>query len=158
MLELFDVFVWVTDPQKYADALLHDEYVQLLSGHSAVTLVVLNQVDRLLSEAPSSASARTCVRLLGETAWRGPGPDDVGGHGRGIWTLRQRLANAVAGHEAARHRLSADLAAVAGAAAPRGRRERGVDGRRRRRPAQSTRCPERPGVPIARRGRRGLPP
>jgi hypothetical protein len=34
--------------------------------------------------------------------------------GQGLPELRQRLANAVAGHEAARQRLSADLAAVAG--------------------------------------------
>ena len=27
MLELVDLFVWVTDPQKYADARLHDDYV-----------------------------------------------------------------------------------------------------------------------------------
>ena len=47
LVELFDVFVWVTDPQKYADALLHDKYVVQLTGHSAVMLVVLNQVDRL---------------------------------------------------------------------------------------------------------------
>ena len=31
VLELVDVFVWVTDPQKYADALLHDEYVRQLT-------------------------------------------------------------------------------------------------------------------------------
>ena len=47
MLELVDVFVWVTDPQKYADARLHDEFVSLMSHHDAVTLGVLNQSDRL---------------------------------------------------------------------------------------------------------------
>ena len=47
VLELVDVFVWVTDPQKYADARLHDEFVSLLSQHDAVTLAVLNQSDRL---------------------------------------------------------------------------------------------------------------
>ena len=47
MLELVDVFVWVTDPQKYADAVLHDDYVAVLREYGAVTIVVLNQVDRL---------------------------------------------------------------------------------------------------------------
>ena len=59
VLALCDVFVWVTDPQKYADALLHDEYVKQLTGHSAVMLVVLNQVDRLLSESAVETCQRT---------------------------------------------------------------------------------------------------
>ena len=114
VLALCDVFVWVTDPQKYADALLHDEYVQQLAGHSAVMLVVLNQVDRLVSEGAVEACREDLVRLL-----KLDGVEGV--HvlttsvvtGQGIPELRQRLANAVAGHEAARQRLSADLATVA---------------------------------------------
>jgi GTP-binding protein EngB required for normal cell division len=114
VLALCDVFVWVTDPQKYADALLHDEYVQQLSGHSAVMLVVLNQVDRLVSGGAVEACREDLVRLL-----KLDGVEGV--HvlttsvvtGQGIPELRQRLANAVAGHEAARQRLSADLATVA---------------------------------------------
>ena len=47
MLEFVDVFVWVTDPQKYADARLHDDYVSAMRHYDAVTLVVLNQADRL---------------------------------------------------------------------------------------------------------------
>ena len=47
VLALVDLFVWVTDPQKYADARLHDDYVAALASHDAVMLVVLNQVDRL---------------------------------------------------------------------------------------------------------------
>ena len=115
VLALCDVFVWVTDPQKYADALLHDEYVKQLTGHSAVMLVVLNQVDRLLSESAVETCREDLVRLL-----KLDGVDGVQVlttsvlTGENIPELRQRLANAVAGHEAARQRLSADIAAVAG--------------------------------------------
>jgi GTP-binding protein EngB required for normal cell division len=115
VLALCDVFVWVTDPQKYADALLHDEYVKQLAGHSAVMLVVLNQVDRLLSESAVEACREDLVRLL-----KLDGVDGVQVlttsvvTGLNIPELRQRLANAVAGHEAARQRLSADLTTVAG--------------------------------------------
>ena len=115
VLALCDVFVWVTDPQKYADALLHDEYVKQLTGHSAVMLVVLNQVDRLLSESAVETCREDLVRLL-----KLDGVDGVQVlttsvlTGENIPELRQRLANAVAGHEAARQRLSADISAVAG--------------------------------------------
>ena len=115
VLALCDVFVWVTDPQKYADALLHDEYVRQLAGHSAVMLVVLNQVDRLVSESAVEACRDDLVRLLKADGVEGVQVLTTSvATGRGISTLRQRLANAVAGHEAARQRLSADLSAAAG--------------------------------------------
>ena len=63
VLELVDVFVWVTDPQKYADARLHDEFVSLMSHHDAVTLGVLNQSDRLPSAAVETIAA-DLARLL----------------------------------------------------------------------------------------------
>ena len=113
ILELVDVFVWVTDPQKYADALLHDEYIAALSGHGAVTLVVLNQSDRLTPE-----SVEACRHdLRGLLAQDGmPGATVLvtsAVTGAGVPELRQRLANAVAGADAARARLSADVVAVA---------------------------------------------
>ena len=113
VLGLCDVFVWVTDPQKYADALFHDDYVRRLAGHASVMFVVLNQVDRLAPEAVAACRA-DLLRILAD--------DGVDGvqvlttsvlTGAGLPELRQRLANAVAGHEAARHRLSADLTASA---------------------------------------------
>lgn len=42
-----DVLVWVVDPQKYADATLHRDFIRPLAAHSAVTAVVLNQIDTL---------------------------------------------------------------------------------------------------------------
>src|SRR5699024_10908984 len=33
ILERADVFVWVVDPQKYADARIHDEYLRPLRHH-----------------------------------------------------------------------------------------------------------------------------
>ncbi len=113
VLELVDVFVWVTDPQKYADARLHDEFVSLLSRHDAVTLAVLNQVDRL---SPSQA-ASVCddlTRLLvadgvtGATVIATSAID-----GGGVAELRERLAEAVAGHAASRRRLRADVVGAA---------------------------------------------
>jgi GTP-binding protein EngB required for normal cell division len=115
VLALCDVFVWVTDPQKYADALLHDEYVRQLAGHSAVMLVVLNQVDRLLSPEAVESCRQDLLRLLKLDGVKGVQVLTTSvTTGQGLPELRQRLANAVAGHEAARQRLSADLAAVAG--------------------------------------------
>ena len=113
VLGLCDVFVWVTDPQKYADALFHDDYVRRLAGHASVMFVVLNQVDRLAPEAVEAC--RTDLRrILADDGVEGVQVLTTSVRtGAGLPELRQRLANAVAGHEAARHRLSADLTASA---------------------------------------------
>src|SRR6185503_9764649 len=47
LVKLVDVLVWVLDPQKYADAAVHDRYLRPLARHGDVMVVVLNQVDRL---------------------------------------------------------------------------------------------------------------
>lgn len=42
-----DMLIWVVDPQKYADHMLHDEYLRTLVGHDDTLRVVLNQADRI---------------------------------------------------------------------------------------------------------------
>ncbi|HEY7718849.1 MAG TPA: YfjP family GTPase, partial [Pedococcus sp.] len=112
ILALVDVFVWVTDPQKYADSRLHDDYLAALSMHDAVTVVVLNQADRLDPAAVTDVLAD--LRRLGE---RDGLPNlqvyaTSARTGYGLPELRTRLATAVAGQNAARHRLDADIRSV----------------------------------------------
>jgi energy-coupling factor transporter ATP-binding protein EcfA2 len=47
LVGMVDVLVWVLDPQKYADAAVHNDFLAPLASHGAVTLVVLNQIDKL---------------------------------------------------------------------------------------------------------------
>ncbi|MDO5727079.1 MAG: 50S ribosome-binding GTPase [Bowdeniella nasicola] len=47
MARIVDVLIWVLDPQKYADDVVHSEFLAPLARHAEVTLVVLNQCDRL---------------------------------------------------------------------------------------------------------------
>lgn len=113
VLELVDVFVWVTDPQKYADAVLHDEYVTVLKEYGAVTVVVLNQADRLRGDGVERVSA-DLARLLERDGV--PGAKVVPTStktGQGIDVLKERLHVAVAAQDASRHRLGTDLAHAA---------------------------------------------
>jgi GTP-binding protein EngB required for normal cell division len=114
VLGLVDVFVWVTDPQKYADARLHRDYLAALAGHDAVTLVVLNQADRLTPEAVA-ACRNDLSRLLQEDGL------DIGEvlvtsarDGSGVVDLQHRVSVAVAGRTAALQRLDGDVRSVAG--------------------------------------------
>jgi predicted GTPase len=115
VLELVDLFVWVTDPQKYADARLHDDHVAALATHEAVTMVVLNQADRLTPVEVAQCRA-DLVRLMerdGVPRATVLATSVLTGHG--LDELRQRLANAVASRTMSRARLAGDVRAAAGA-------------------------------------------
>ena len=45
LVQLADLLVWVLDPQKYADAAIHDRYLSRLATHAEVMVVVLNHID-----------------------------------------------------------------------------------------------------------------
>ncbi|MGI5352450.1 GTPase [Streptomyces sp. CA-250714] len=116
MLQLVDAVVWVVDPEKYADALLHEGYLRRLAGHAEVTFVVLNQTDRLTRDAVD-AVLDDLRRLLDEDGMA------LGEHGEpgavvlsasaltheGIDVLREELGEFVAQQRAAVLRLTADL-------------------------------------------------
>ncbi len=113
ILGLVDVFVWVTDPQKYADARLHNEFVRLQAHHEAVTFAVLNQIDRLSPDAVADCAADLTRLLIDDGVARAQVLTTSVQTGAGIPELRTRLANAVAGHAASRQRLSGDVMTVA---------------------------------------------
>lgn len=114
LAELVDVFVWVVDPQKYADAALHEGYLRPLASHAAVTTVVLNQVDRL-----SEPERRQCVADVSKLV-AADGLRDVpvlaasARSGEGITEVRALIATRVAEERAALERLMADLTRVVG--------------------------------------------
>ncbi|HXR68518.1 MAG TPA: dynamin family protein [Dermatophilaceae bacterium] len=113
LLDLVDVFVWVTDPQKYADARLHEDYITRLSAHEAVTIVVLNQAD-LLTPGTLGACRNDLLQLLGAD---GVVDAEViatsAREGSGVVDLRHRISQAVMGQNAAVQRLRSDLRSVA---------------------------------------------
>jgi len=113
VLDLVDVFIWVTDPQKYADARLHEDYITRLSAHDAVTVVVLNQADRLTPEA-LRACRSDLLRLLGADGVADPEVIATSARdGSGVTDLHDRISQVVVGQNAAVRRLDSDLRSVA---------------------------------------------
>lgn len=47
LLPRVDMVAWVTDPEKYRDASMHNRYIAAMSGYQEQFLFVLNQIDRL---------------------------------------------------------------------------------------------------------------
>ena len=109
MVGLVDVLVWVLDPQKYADAAVHNDFLAPLASHGAVTLVVLNQIDRLpeqdvrpVLESLKDILARDGlgkVQVLGASALTGTGVDKV----------RAAIRQAAVQRQAMSQRLAADV-------------------------------------------------
>ncbi|MEU8371674.1 GTPase [Micromonospora sp. NPDC048894] len=113
LLGLVDLVVWVVDPQKYADRVIHNSYLREFHRHRDVTVVVLNQADRLPpAELPRvladlrrllDVDGLDGVPLLATTAVE---PDGMTG-------LREALERAVSDRQAALRRLSGDADTVA---------------------------------------------
>ena len=113
MVGLVDVLVWVLDPQKYADAAVHQGFLAPLAAHGAVTLVVLNQVDRLPSPdvAPVLESLRGILSGEGLGAVRVLAASAV--TGQGVDAVRTAIRTAAVQRRAQGQRLAADVARAA---------------------------------------------
>lgn len=104
-----DVLLWVTDPQKYADAALHREFLEPLATHEAVILVALNQADRLSAQDLTQVTGSLKQILASE----GHGSAMVHAisavTGTGLAGLAEEVRAIVRRKEAATGRLSADV-------------------------------------------------
>ena len=54
LIAMTDLMVWVLDPQKYADAAIHDRFLKPLATHKDVMLVMLNQIDQVPEDRRTS--------------------------------------------------------------------------------------------------------
>ncbi|MGW1722974.1 GTPase [Streptomyces sp. NPDC002306] len=125
VLGLVDAVIWVVDPEKYADAILHERYLRPMAGHAEVMFVVLNQVDRLPGEA-AELVLDDLRRLLDEDGialgeYGEPGATVLALSaltGDGVGDLREVLGQFVTERGAAARRISADVDAAAAGLRP----------------------------------------
>jgi GTP-binding protein EngB required for normal cell division len=113
LVALVDVLVWVLDPEKYADAAVHDRYLAPLAGHAGVLLVVLNQVDRLDPRAAKECLTDLRALLDREGLAATPLLAVSARTGAGVAELRGELKRRVAARRAATDRLTADVRGAA---------------------------------------------
>lgn len=120
ILGLVDAVIWVVDPEKYADAMLHERYLRPLAGHAEVMFVVLNQVDRLPGDAADQV-LDDLRRLLDEDGIALGEHGEPGATvlalsaltGEGVADLREALGQFTRERGAAARRIEADLDAAA---------------------------------------------
>ncbi|RCS81138.1 dynamin family protein [Brachybacterium alimentarium] len=113
MTGMVDVLVWVTDPQKYADAVLHQEFMQAFAGHDAVTVLVLNQMDLLREDERPQVRGSLEAIARADGLEQAPVLATSASTGEGIDELRWQLVTLARGREAASQRQRADVRAAA---------------------------------------------
>jgi GTP-binding protein EngB required for normal cell division len=113
LVQLVDMLIWVVDPQKYADAAIHDRYLKPLAQHADVMMIILNQVDKL-TVGQREQCLNDLRRLLdSEGLGKVPVMAVSALTGEGIEGLRETLAKQVAEKQAAARRLAADVSVAA---------------------------------------------
>ena len=109
LIELTDVMVWVLDPQKYADAAIHDRFLRPLAAHRDVMVVVLNHLDEVPPARRESVIADV-RRLLADDGLGGVPLIPISARtGEGVDDLRREIASRVADKATTRTRIGTDV-------------------------------------------------
>lgn len=117
LVELVDLVVWIVDPQKYADAALHEDYLLPMARHAPTMTVLLNQIDLLAAPERERVLADLADLLDREGLAAATVLPISATTGEGIDLVREQLASAVAAKIAATQRMSVDVdAALSGLA------------------------------------------
>ncbi|MCW2784967.1 MAG: transporter [Marmoricola sp.] len=112
LVRLADLLVWVLDPQKYADAAIHDRFLKPLAAHKGVMMIVLNHIDEVAEERRDGMVA-DLRRLLDADGLDGITVVAVSAReGIGIDELRRAIIARVADKAATRARISTNLADI----------------------------------------------
>src|SRR5262245_33332534 len=112
--KLADMLIWVLDPQKYADAAVHNRYLIPLAGHAGVFTVVLNQIDLLTPDQVVDCEGDLRRLLDAEGLADTPLFPVSARTGAGLEALRALLIDVVGESHAASDRIAADIDSVIG--------------------------------------------
>lgn len=113
LVALADLLVWVLDPQKYADAAIHDRYLEPLKTHDEVMVVVLNHIDSVPEERRQAMLDDVRRLLDNDGLAKVPVIAISAREGIGLDELRAEIGRRVAEKRMTRARLEADVRAVA---------------------------------------------
>ncbi len=118
LAKLADMVIWVLDPQKYADAAVHNRYLIPLAGHASVFTVVLNQIDTLPPEQIRDCEQDLRRLLDAEGLTDTPVLPVSARTGEGLGDLRALLMQTVRRNRAVTDRIAADIDGVIGGFEP----------------------------------------
>ncbi|MFY9263361.1 MAG: ATP-binding cassette domain-containing protein [Actinomycetaceae bacterium] len=114
LIPMVDLLVWVLDPQKYADQVLHHNYLRELERRADSMVIVLNQIDTVPEDGREILLA-DLHRLLEADGLGGiPVMTTSALNGEGIEEVREHLYRVVQGPSATAQTAANELDAIAG--------------------------------------------
>ncbi len=114
LVAVADLMVWILDPQKYADAAVHDRYFKPMGTHQGVMLVALNHIDTVPPER-RQAMIDDVKRLLAEDGLPQVQVLPISAkEGIGMAELRAEILRRVNDKRSTSLRVEADIDAAAG--------------------------------------------
>src|SRR6478752_3459673 len=114
LVGLADLLVWVVDPQKYADAAIHDRYLKPAVEQQDVVIVVLNHIDTVPVDRRQSMIDDVRRLLDQDGLTRVPVMAISARGGIGVAELRAEIARRAEEKQSTRTRIDADIHEVAG--------------------------------------------
>jgi GTP-binding protein EngB required for normal cell division len=113
LIVLADLMVWVLDPQKYADAAVHDTFLKPLAAHKDVMIVMLNHIDEVPRDR-RQGMIEDVKRLLALDGLDGvPVIATSARDGDGIPELKKLITKRVTDKKASRSRFRIDISEAA---------------------------------------------
>lgn len=117
LLPRIDAVIWLFDPEKYRDPMLHEDFLRRLSRHGDQFLFVLNKVDRIARDE-LDAVVDDLKSALRDDGYDTPRVFPVaasppGAAAIGVDTLAKHLANELDGKKIAAGKLLGDVRAAA---------------------------------------------
>lgn len=109
LVQRVDVLLWVLDPQKYAQGLLHRGYLKDLRQHAEVQLVALNKIDQLVPDERDACVTDLQRILASEGLGKVPVFAISATESTGLGKLREALSALVERRTAAMQRIDGDL-------------------------------------------------
>ncbi|MEP7736493.1 GTPase [Nocardioides sp. 31GB23] len=113
LVALADMLVWVLDPQKYADAAIHDRYLAPLKTHEGVMVVVLNHIDTVPADGREAMLADVRRLLEADGLGRVPVIGVSARQGIGLDELRGEIESRVRAKKMTAERIESDVRAAA---------------------------------------------
>lgn len=112
LIPMVDLLIWVLDPQKYADQVLHQDYLGALKQRSDSMIVVINQIDTIPAGSRDVLVDDVRKLLTGDGLGDVPIYTASALNGEGVDAIRDRLGEAVAGPSSSARTAAAELDAI----------------------------------------------
>jgi len=112
-VELVDTLIWVLDPQKYADQVLHERYIAALSHHGDVMVFLLHQIDLIPVEQRAELRDDAIKLLAADGLDDSTLVETSAVNGEGVAELEALLVQRIETRRTALDRIDADLQRIA---------------------------------------------